>query len=227
MTKRGGARSGLLALLGSKVAPPRFVAFLLLMPLGLFGWRWLHPLANWQDCLAMGFDLAAAIFLISLLPLLRDSSAAAIRRHARENDANRLLVLVITTVLTLVIFAAIGGELDAARGGDSWAMGRLIATLALIWLFANSVYALHYAHSWYAGSGGESSDRRGIAFPGTGEPDYADFAYFAFTLGMTFQTSDVEITAPGVRRVVLLHTFAAFIFNIGVIAFTINALGGR
>jgi uncharacterized membrane protein len=217
--------SSLGARLGRKLAPPRFLAFLLLLPLGYLGWRWAAPQAHWQNALAMGFDLAAAIFIVSLVPLLRDSSAAAMRRHAAENDANRLLVLVITTVLALAVLAAISGELGAARAGDSWAMVRLLGTLVLIWLFANSVYALHYAHSWYAGSDGEGGDRRGIAFPGTDHPDYADFAYFAFTLGMTFQTSDVEITAPGIRRVALLHSIAAFVFNLGVIAFTINALG--
>ena len=83
---------------------------------------------------------------------------------------------------------------------------------------------LHYAHGYYVQdeSGG---DCRGLDFPGTRTPDYGDFAYFAFTLGMTFQTSDVAISSPATRRVVLLHTFAAFVFNIGVIAFTINLLG--
>jgi uncharacterized membrane protein len=57
-------------------------------------------------------------------------------------------------------------------------------------------------------------------------PTYTDFGYFAFTLGMTFQTSDVAVTRPAVRQIAILHCFAAFVFNIGVIAFTINALGG-
>lgn len=219
------AAASLGAVIGRKLAPPRFLAFLILLPLGFLVWRWAQPRAHWQDALAMGFDLAAAVFLISLVPLLRERSVAAMRRHAAENDANRLLVLVITSVLTLAILAAISGELTAARGGEGWALARLLGTLVLIWLFANSVYALHYAHSWYAGSDGGGSDRRGIAFPGTDHPDYADFAYFAFTLGMTFQTSDVEITAAGIRRVALLHSIAAFVFNLGVIAFTINALG--
>ena len=62
--------------------------------------------------------------------------------------------------------------------------------------------------------------------PGTDEPDYWDFVYFAFTLGMTFQTSDVSITDRRIRRVVLGHSLAAFVFNLGVLAFTINVLGG-
>jgi uncharacterized membrane protein len=152
------------------------------------------------------------------------------RRHAGENDANRLMVLIITSLLTVVVMIAVSGELRHVRGGDPFAVAKLVGTLVLIWLFANSVYALHYAHDFYrrGGQGAEGSgDARGLDFPGTKTPSYPDFAYFAFTLGMTFQTSDVAVTAPGLRQVVILHSFAAFIFNIGVIAFTINVLGGN
>lgn len=213
--------------LGNRIGPPRFLAFLILLPLGMAGWRWWSPQAALSEALAMGFDFAALAFLGSLVPLWRDSGAAAMRRHSAENNANRIMVLLITSVLTLVVMAAIAGELDAAKAGRGWAMARLIGTLVLIWLFANSVYALHYAHAWYAGEGSDRGDRKGIDFPGTPTPDYGDFAYFAFTLGMTFQTSDVQITSPAVRKVALLHSFAAFVFNLGVIAFTINALGGN
>lgn len=107
-------------------------------------------------------------------------------------------------------------------------MAKLVATLLLIWLFANSVYALHYAHAFYtAAPDGAGGDQGGIDFPGTAEPSYGDFVYFAFTLGMTFQTSDVDITSGRIRSVALLQSFTAFLFNIGVIAFTINALGGK
>lgn len=211
--------------LGNRLAPPRFIAFALLMPLGAGLWHWLKPTAPWQDALAMGFDLAASLFLLSLLPLLRRLPVAEMRRHADENDANRTLIVVISTLLVLVIMAAISGELAAARGGDHMAMVKLLVTLVLAWLFANSVYALHYAHVYYFGSGEAGEHRGGIEFPGTRSPDYSDFAYFAFTLGMTFQTSDVAISAPSVRRLVLVQSLASFVFNIGVIAFTINALG--
>ena len=101
----------------------------------------------------------------------------------------------------------------------------MIATLVLAWLFSNIVYALHYAHLYYR-RGKDGKDRGGIDFPGTPEPDYSDFIYFAFTLGMTFQTSDSNITSGGMRSVVVFHCFAGFVYNIGVLAFTINVLGG-
>ena len=211
--------------LGNRLAPPRFIAFALLLPLGAGLWNWLNPTAAWEDALAMGFDFAAALFLLSLLPLLRHFPVAEMRRHADENDANRTLIVVISTLLALVVMAAISGELAAARAGDQMALIKLLLTLVLAWLFANSSYALHYAHEYYFGTGKAGEHRGGINFPGTSNPGYSDFAYFAFTLGMTFQTSDVAITAPSIRRLVLVQSLASFVFNIGVIAFTINALG--
>lgn len=213
--------------LGNRIAPPRFVAFLVLLPLALFAYRAALDTTEWLDPLAMAFDFAAAVFLLSLFPLLRDSDSADIRKHAAENDANRVALLVITTLLTFAVMAAITAELDAAQGGDRIAMVKLIGTLLLIWLFANTVFALHYAHLYYASDEKTGKDAAGLDFPGTKAPDYKDFAYFAGTLGMTFQTSDVSITAPRIRHIVLLHSFAAFVFNIGVIAFTINTLGGK
>ncbi|MFM5908481.1 MAG: DUF1345 domain-containing protein [Novosphingobium sp.] len=211
--------------LGNRIAPPRFLAFLILLPLGLLGWGRIVPQASWQECLALGFDFAAALFLLSLVPLLRECPVKAMRRHAADNDANRVLVLVLSTLVGLAVMAAITGELAPAKSGEPYAMAKLIGTIALIWLFANAVYTLHYAHAFYQAAPGTGKDSGGIDFPGTKTPDYADFAYFAFTLGMTFQTSDVSVSAPGIRRIMLFHCLAAFVFNIGVIAFVINALG--
>jgi uncharacterized membrane protein len=211
--------------IGRHIAPPRFLAFLLLLPAGAGLWHWLFLSHGWRDSLAMGFDGAAAVMLLSLLPLLGEVSVAEIRQRAAANDANQWLVLLLTSVLTVVVMSAITGELAGARAGHAVAIVKLVATLLLIWLFANSIYTLHYAHEYYAETP-EGADAGGVEFPGTTTPGYSDFAYFAFTLGMTFQTSDVAITAPAIRRVTLLHCFAAFVFNIGIIAFTINALGG-
>lgn len=223
MARLGASKAG--ATLGNRIAPARFLMFTALLAGGYAACRVLLPGDDWRDCAAMAFDGAAAVFLLSLIPLLRDSTAEAIRRHAARNDANRLLILALTTVLTVVAMAAIAGEIAGARGGEVQAIAKLVGTLLLIWLFANSVYALHYAHAYYLADA-KGADSGGIDFPGTTTPDYWDFAYFAFTLGMTFQTSDVNIRSRRLRRVVLLHSFAAFIFNIGVIAFTINVLGG-
>jgi len=219
-------RPTLRQMIGKRIAPPRFIAFLVLFPLAAFVHHHVLAPQAWTRSLAIGFDVAAAMFLISLVPLLKDTSADAIRKRADANDAGRVLVLTMTVMVTLVVMAAIAGELPAARSGSHGAAAQLIVTLTLIWLFSNAVYALHYAHDFYSVHPDNGGDCGGLDFPGTKEPGYLDFVYFAFTLGMTFQTSDTAITATRVRAVVTLHSFASFLFNIGVIAFTINALGG-
>lgn len=208
--------------LGNRLAPPRFVLFLVLLAAGFFGYWQLGSAKSLTDAAAMSFDLAAVVFLLSIIPLLR-ADDANMRRHAAQNDANRILVLVVTTIVTTVVLAAIAGELPRAQAGESYAMAKLVVTLALTWLFANTVYAMHYAHLYYSECDG--GDRQGLEFPGKDAPDYLDFIYFSFTLGMTFQTSDVQITGRDIRRISTLHSLAAFVFNLGVIAFTINALG--
>ena len=124
----------------------------------------------------------------------------------------------------MVILVAVAKELQGKPQPSIVAL--VVGTLALAWLFSNTIYALHYAHLYYADADDDQADDKGLDFPKCDEPDYWDFLYFSFTLGMTFQTSDVEISSRRVRRVVLGHTMAAFVFNIGVLAFTINVLGG-
>lgn len=217
------ARSG--GGIGRWLAPARSLAFLAVFAGVLVALTWAGAGRNISERIVLAFDAGALVFLLSLIPLLRDTDPADIRRHARANDANRVLVLVLTTILGIAAMAAIGGELHGAARGDPSAIARLVLTLVLIWLLANSVYTLHYAHAYYS-AGPAGMDAGGLDFPGTDAPDYWDFAYFAFTLGMTFQTSDVAIRTPALRKAALAHTAAAFVFNMGVVAFTVNVLGG-
>jgi len=167
-----------------------------------------------------GFDAAAFVFLASCLPLLAIEDPKVIRAHATANDANRTTLLVITLVVITVLLVAITAETMGSRP-QPFTKVIVVATLLLAWLFSNSLYALHYAHLGYRGK----SKCLGVEFPDTPAPTYWDFVYFAFTLGMTFQTSDVSISDSGIRRVVTMHCLEAFVFNIGVLAFTINILG--
>jgi uncharacterized membrane protein len=214
-----------LSAIGHRIGPPRFLLFLVLLPVGFAAYHVVFDRPYWGDAIAMAFDFAALVFLVSLASLMRASDVAAMREHAKDNDANRFLVLVLTSLIGIAVMASIGSEMRGARLGEPVAAIKLIGTLLLVWLFANSIFTMHYAHAWYAPSE-TGADRRGLEFPETDAPDYYDFAYFAFTLGMTFQTSDVAITARALRRAVLLHSFSAFLFNIGIIAFAINLVGG-
>lgn len=197
-----------------RVGPPRFVAFVVILLVATaLAWTRVDP----ARALIVGFDLAAFVFLASALSLLRPRDPRRMTEDTRRNDANRGLLLAITVIVTLAVVAAVAVELDRPGRGS---IGLVIATLVLAWLFSNSVFALHYAHLHYRGD-----TPGGLDFPGDADPDYADFVYFAFTIGMTFQTSDVEVTDRRMRAVVVAHSGAAFVFNLGVLAFTINVLG--
>lgn len=206
--------------IGSRVAPPRFALFVLVFAAAL---ALLIPTLGKGRGVMAGFDVAACVFLASLAPLFGHATADRMRRSARDNDANRALLLAITAATMIVILVAVAGELQGRN--DALGIALVIATLVLAWLFSNMVYALHYAHLFYLAND-EAKDSGGLDFPATKEPDYWDFLYFSATLGMTFQTSDVGIESPRIRRVVLGQSLAAFVFNLGVLAFTINVLGG-
>ncbi|MEC3912640.1 DUF1345 domain-containing protein [Sphingobium sp. CR2-8] len=202
----------------------------------LFPWRYgmflallgtIAPLAlllPWHEAVMAGFDLAALAFMASVAPLI-DAAPATMRRNAQKNDANRGLMLLLTGIVSLVILIAVGVATSQHGGPDGPTIALLLATLLIAWLFSNLVYALHYAHIFYL-SDQAGKDRGGLDFPDSDEPGYWDFLYFAFTLGMTFQTSDVSVTATAMRRTVLFQCLAAFLFNLGILAFTINVLGG-
>lgn len=219
---QGGSGGGI----GTRLAPARLLAFAALFAAATLGLL-VAGGASWADALTLGFDAAASVFLLSLVPFYRDRDPETLRRHARDNDANRILVLVITLSIMLAVFAALTGELPTAARGDLAALVRLVVTIALAWLFAAAVYALHYAHLYYAPApGSEGGDAKGLEFSGSDPPDFVDFLYFSATVGMTFQTSDVGVAAPHMRRVALGQALAAFAFNLGIVALVINALGG-
>jgi uncharacterized membrane protein len=205
--------------IGNKIAPPRFLAFLAALVVGF-------PVAfsnlrNWALSAMTAFDVAALLFLILCVPLLGTREARVIKEHARANDANRVLLLALTGIVMAVLLTAISAE-AVGKNPQPLTKGLIIVTLALAWLFANTVYAFHYAHLVY-----NNPDRGcvGLSFPETEHPVYWDFVYFSFTCGMAFATSDVVITKAHMRKIVTIHSLAAFAFNIGVIAFTINVLG--
>ena len=205
--------------IGNLIAPWRFLVFMALLIIGvpvasqLLGSRPLGAMA--------GFDLAAALFLILCVPLLGTSEARIIREHAKANDANRVVLLAITGIVMAILLIAIGVE-TVGHTPQPFTRILIIATLVIAWVFSNTIYAVHYAHLAYRKP---AAGCAGLEFPNTPEPVYWDFVYFAFTLGMTFQTSDVTISSGAIRRVVTIHCLAAFFFNIGVLAFTINVLG--
>ena len=178
---------------------------------------------GWSKGLLAGFDIAALVFLITHLPVFRET-AKTLRGAAARNDANRVTLLVISFLLSVVILSAVIAELAQRAKMTPLDKGLVAASLVLVWTFANAVYTLHYAHLFYTADDG-GGDRAGLEFPKTKEPLMSDFVYFAFTLGVAVQTSDVIVTSPHIRKVVTAHCVAGFFFNLGVLALTINVLG--
>ena len=210
--------------IGNRVAPAKFIGFMVLLAAAAPAAAWaLHRYAGdpWREAAAKGFlvafDLAAGLFLLASLHLMKVHDQETMRRHAAANDANRTILLVIVAIVSVAVLVAVEVMTGAAPGWKTKVL--IVGTLLTAWLFANSVWALHYAHL-VASRGG------GIDFPGKEPPGYAGFAYFSFTLGMTFQTSDVSVSDRRIRNVVTAHCLVAFVFNLGILAFTINVLGG-
>lgn len=204
--------------LGNSVAPWRFMVFIAVLLLGAV------PASFWLGSWGLGlidaFDAAAIIFLLLCWRIVRIDDPAEMERMARLNDANRTFLLIITAIVMAVLLVAVASE-TVGRNPRTFAKALIITTLIVAWLFSNTVYALHYAHMAYVTP---EAGCAGFRFPGTPQPVYWDFVYFAFTCGMAFATSDVEVKDQRIRKVVTFHCLAAFAFNIGVLAFTINLL---
>lgn len=213
--------------LGHRFAPPRFIVYAVFL-IALGGWLSTQTLRHAYDELLgwflIGFDVATFLFLFSLIPMLRTRDPKEIARHAAENDANRAALLGATLGISAVVLGALTLVVDGS-GGFSKAL--VIVTLALAWLFANTIYALHYAHLYYGTGSATGKYAGGLDVPSAKEPDYFDFLHFALILGMTFQTADIDITSRAIRRVSTGHCLAAFVFNIGILSFSINMIAGH
>ncbi len=100
-----------------------------------------------------------------------------------------------------------------------------LATIVLSWLLMHAVFGLRYAHKYYDDDANSAHKHvGGLKFPGDDRPDYRDFAYFSFVIGMTCQVSDVDVTSREMRRLVLLHGILSFGFNTVILALTINTV---
>ena len=174
--------------------------------------------------LLIGWDLGLTLYLALTFHTMLRADLAHIRSRAAMQDEGALALLLLPVAAAVASLAAIFAELVASRGSEFRGLHVMLAilTITLSWTFIHAIFALHYAHDHY-GSGHRAN---GLQFPGDDKPDYWDFAYFSFVVGMTFQVSDVAIAAPALRKSALIHGVIAFFYNIGVLALTINVLAG-
>jgi uncharacterized membrane protein len=176
--------------------------------------------------LLIAWDAGIVFYLGLICTMMARSDHDIIQRRADEEDAGAAAVLSLTIVAAVASFAAIGAELhglhEAAGARPAGRLALAAITILVSWLFVHTMFALHYAHDFYAGE----QDRGGLKFPGEHRPDYWDFLYFAFNLGAASQTSDVAIEAARTRRFVLAHTILSFLFNTTILAMAINVGAG-
>src|SRR5262245_4727037 len=170
----------------------------------------------------IGWDVGVLVYLIAAAAVMTScGSAAQMRRNAAVQDEGAFAILILTVVAAIASLGAIFAELavierDNPRYGLYGALA--IATVALSWAFIHTIFALHYAHEFY----GAGERKNGLRFPEDDQPDYWDFIYFSFVIGMTFQVSDVAVTHKSVRRTVVAHGALSFLFVTAILAMTVN-----
>ena len=178
---------------------------------------------GWPMRLAVAWDAGVAAFLLlTFMRLSRTRSVAAIRARAAELDQAGGAVLPLSlmaagaSVFVIVFMAASGGKPTAA------AAALTMATIALSWLFVQMIFALHYAHEFYAPAETGRGDRQGLMFPGEADADYWDFLHFALIIGVANQTADVQISSQTLRRIATVHSVVAWLFNTVILALAVN-----
>jgi uncharacterized membrane protein len=181
-------------------------------------------LAAWALAFSPVFALLAAADVLFLAYLLLTARIVGrtgpddLRRHAEEDDEGVALILLLAGVAVLASVTAIFLVLNADESGTVARLAALVS-VPLGWATIHTLAAFHYAYLHYRAQ----EAGKGFAFPGKGDPDAWDFLYTSFTIGMTAQVSDVEVTTRPLRRAVLVHGVASFFYNTGILALAVNA----
>lgn len=179
--------------------------------------------ADWPAAVLLGWCGAALTFSVPVWVKILPADGERTRALATVEDNSRVAADIALVAASIVSLGGVGLELFRAsdlEGGALVANTALaVASVVLAWLTVQTVFTLRYAHLWW-------SDRGGIDFNDDGAPDYHDFAYFAFTIGMTYQVSDTNVSSKLIRRTVLRHALTSFVFGTAIIAVTINVVAG-
>jgi uncharacterized membrane protein len=169
----------------------------------------------------IGWDIGVAIYLVAAaVAMAKCSSVDQMKSNAAAQDEGAYGILVLTAAASLASLGAIFAELAEIEHSNPYygLYGALaVGTIVLSWTFIHTIFALHYAHDFYGGR-----HKGGLQFPDDNQPDYWDFIYFAFVIGMTFQVSDVAVRHKSIRRMVVAHGVLSFFFTTTVVAVTVN-----
>lgn len=177
----------------------------------------------WQFSVLAGWDVSAAAYIASVWLSIRHCNPEETRELATREDNSRISVSVL--LISASVSSLIGTGLDLVKRNEAHGSGRIaltvigILTVALSWAVVHTVFALRYAHEYYTPPIG------GIDFKSHGDPpDFQDFAYVAFTVGMTFQVSDTDVQARAIRRTALRHALLSYLFGAVILAVTVNLI---
>jgi uncharacterized membrane protein len=189
--------------------------------LATFVTAWFVP---WQLAILSGWDVAAALLLLWVwLSVMRFTSRDTEESATREDDSRVSAQLI---VLAACCASLIGVAFDLVKASEVSGshkisyIGPAVLTVVLSWAVVHVVYMLRYAHEYYTPPVGGIDFKSGDDY----QPDYLDFAYVAFVVGMTFQVSDTDIQKRQIRRTVLRHSLFAYLFGAVILAVTINVV---
>jgi uncharacterized membrane protein len=178
----------------------------------------------------IGWDTFSLCMIIMSWVTFFITTSKQIREQARIQDQAASIIFILILISTTASFLAVLLLLVVKHSGNethSWRLPIAIAGMIFSWFLIHTIFTLRYAHIYY-GDHPTTPDKYhgGLSFPDNATPEYIDFAYFSFVLGMTFQVSDVQITSKRFRKLALWHSLLSFGFNTIMIALTINVIAG-
>lgn len=180
----------------------------------------------------LAWDSACATFVAATLRSFFDRDAPYMRGVAKSQDEGQGIILALVVALSAASLGAVGEELSLAKHADgldkTLRVSLAFITLASSWFVAQLIFALHYAHEYYAPDDGDpdTQQKGGLKFPDDATPDYWDFVHFAVVIGVATQTADVSFVSRRMRRLGTVHSLVAFTFNTLIVALAINVLAG-
>jgi len=178
----------------------------------------------------IGWDTFSLCMIVMSWVTFFITTSKQIREQARVQDQGASIIFILVLISTIASFLAVLLLLVVKHSGHethSWRLPIAIAGMIFSWFLIHTIFTLRYAHIYY-GDHPTTPDKYlgGLSFPDDATPEYIDFAYFSFVLGMTFQVSDVDITSKRFRKLTLWHSLLSFGFNTIMIALTINVIAG-
>jgi uncharacterized membrane protein len=181
-------------------------------------------------CVLAAWDVAVIVYLAHAWVIVFCLDARETRARVQNQDQSAVVVFLIVVTAAWASLLAIVWGLQQTERLESHArllpLGLAVIALAGSWLLIQTVFAFHYARAYYRPTPGSDDHARGLRFPGSNDPDYMDFLYYACVIGMTSQVADVAVISRHMRRLTLLHGVASFGFNLVILALAVNLVAG-